>query len=282
MKKSWIQTAAALGVLACAQVAVAETLYFAPLPMQQPEEVVKQFKPMLAYLERQLGVTIEVKYSSSYEDILAKFQKGQLDLAYLGPLPYVTLKEQYTAAQPVVHFLEKSGKATYTCALVSAGGNVPNGAKGKKFALTQPLSTCGYLSTDGLLNKSNTSLEQNKYKYLGKHDAVAEAVVGGDFEFGGLKTAIAKKYEHLGLKVLAETAPLPSFALIVNAQRVSPSRVEAFRQALLRLKADGVDKSAMADWGDDLKYGSTEAKDADYDAVRQLRRRADIPEKGNY
>jgi phosphonate transport system substrate-binding protein len=262
--------------------ATAETLYFAPLPMEQPEDVVKQFKPMLTYLERQLGVTVEIRYSTSYQEVLDKFEKGEVDFAYLGPLPYVTLRDKFEQAIPVVHFLEKSGKPSYTCAIISAGAPLNNGLKGKKIALTQALSTCGYLSTDGLLHKVNSSLELNKYRYLGKHDAVAEAVASGEFEYGGIKTAIAKNFEHLGVKVLAETAPIPSFALIANGKRLSPSRIEALRSSLARLKPEAADKALMADWGNNVRFGSAEAKDGDFDVVRQLRRRTDIPEKGNF
>ncbi len=278
MKK---MTVGALALL-ISSVVSAETLYFAPLPMEQPEEVVKQFKPMLSYLERQLGVSIEIRFASSYEDVLAKFQKGEVDFAYLGPLPYVTLRDKFDQAVPVVHFLEKSGKPSYTCAVISAGNPLGSGVKGKKIALTQALSTCGYLSTDGLLHKAGSSLEQNKYRYLGKHDAVAEAVASGEYDFGGIKTSIARNYEHLGVKVLAETAPIPSFALIANGKKLSSSRVESIRGALSRLKPEGADKSLMSDWGANVRFGSVDAKDSDFDVVRQLRRRADIPEKGNF
>jgi phosphonate transport system substrate-binding protein len=273
---------AALVGLFVLNLAMADTLYFAPLPMEQPEEVVKQFKPMLSYLERQLGVTIEIRYASSYQDVLNKFEKGEVDFAYLGPLPYVTLRDKFDKAIPLVHFLEKSGKPSYTCAIISAGAPLAADLKNKKIALTQALSTCGYLSTDGLLHKVGSSLEQNKYRYLGKHDAVAEAVASGEFDYGGIKTAIAKNFEHLGVKVLSETAPIPSFALIANTKRLSPSRVEALRNALSRLKPEGVDKTLMADWGANVRFGSAEAKDSDFDVVRQLRRRTDIPEKGNF
>ena len=278
MKKMTVGTLALL----ISSVVSAETLYFAPLPMEQPEEVVKQFKPMLSYLERQLGVSIEIRYATSYEDVLAKFQKGDVDFAYLGPLPYVTLRDKFDQAVPVVHFLEKSGKPSYTCAVISAGNPLGSGVKGKKIALTQALSTCGYLSTDGLLHKAGSSLEQNKYRYLGKHDAVAEAVASGEYDFGGIKTSIARNYEHLGVKVLAETATIPSFALIANGKKLSSSRVESIRSALSRLKPEGADKSLMSDWGANVRFGSVDAKDSDFDVVRQLRRRADIPEKGNF
>jgi phosphonate transport system substrate-binding protein len=205
-----------------------------------------------------------------------------MDFAYLGPLPYVTLRDKFDQAIPLVHFLEKSGKPSYTCAIISAGAPLATGLKNKKIALTQPLSTCGYLSTDGLLHKVGSGLDQNKYRYLGKHDAVAEAVASGEFDFGGIKTSIAKNFEHLGVKILSETAPIPSFALIANGKRLSPSRVEALRNALSRLRPEGADKALMADWGANVRFGSAEAKDGDFDVVRQLRRRADIPEKGNF
>ncbi len=273
---------AILGLTLQCNLSAAETLYFAPLPMEQPEEVVKQFKPMLTYLEKQLGATIEIKYSTSYADILEKFRQGQIDFAYLGPLPYVTLKEKFSSAKPLVHFLEKSGKPSYTCALIGSDSKLPKNVKGKTFALTQALSTCGYLSTDGLLHKQGSSLEQNKYRYLGKHDEVALAVARGDFDYGGLKTAIAQNYQHLGIQILAETAPLPSFALIVNGNRMPAARIEAMRAALARLRPEGDDKALMAEWGSNVKYGSIDAKDSDYDVVRQLQRQAVIPDKGNY
>lgn len=284
MRKLQLSACSLLLGLTCLfqSVAHAETLFFAPLPMEQPEEVVKNFKPMLSYLEKKLGVNIEIKYSSSYAEILEQFRLGQIDLAYLGPLPYVTLRDNYAQARPLVHFLEKSGEAAYTCALVSAGDPLPRNAKNVRVALTQALSTCGYLSTDNLIHKAGSELKHNRYRYLGKHDEVALAVARGDFEFGGLKTAIAKKYSHLGIRVLSETAPLPSFALIANTRRLSPDTLNALREALTTLEPAGKDKALMADWGSNLRYGSVKASNEDFDVVRQLRRGAQIPEKGNY
>jgi len=262
-----------------------DSIAFAPLPMEDPETVMRQFKPMLNYLEKSAGIGIRVEYSTDYAEILKKFREGQLDLAYLGPLPYVTLKEKYPQATPVAHFVEKSGKPTYTCAIVVAGDKVPLATlRGKKIALTQPLSTCGYLSTDGLLRQAGITLEQARYRYLDKHDEVALAVARGEFEAGGLKTAIGKKYAHLGLNIIAETAPLPSFALIANTRTMSPEWIERLRKALTTLQPmkDATDTAITRNWGDNIRYGAVPAADSDYDGVRRLRARADIPEQGNF
>ena len=80
----------------------AAPLIFSPLPMETPYTVASQWKPLLDYLGQALGVTVEINYSASNEEILDKFKAGQIDLAYLGPLPYITIKKTFPAAEPVV------------------------------------------------------------------------------------------------------------------------------------------------------------------------------------
>jgi len=257
----------------------AEPLAFAPLPMETPETVAAQWKPALDYLGQALGTPLRIEYSESYASILDKFMAGKLDLAYLGPLPYVMLKERFPAAVPVAHFNEKDGQPFYTCAIVALAERklAAQDLRGKTFALTQPLSTCGYLASDGLLRRAGSGLEKNRYRYLGKHDAVAQAVARGDYDAGGLKTAIGRKYAHLGLHIVVESPPLPAFALVANGERLSPERIAALRAALIDAAP-----AQRATWGDNIRHGAAPASDKDYDLVRKLRAHANIPEKGNF
>lgn len=256
-----------------------QSIAFAPLPMETPEIVAAQWKPLLDQLGKTLGRPVRIDYSDNYATILEKFRAGKLDLAYLGPLPYVALKEQFPAATPIVHFNEKDGLPTYTCAIVALDESrlALKDLRGKRIALTQPLSTCGYMTTDGLLRRAGSDLEKNRYRYLDKHDSVAVAVARGDYEAGGLKTAIARKYLHLGLRIIVESPPLPAFALIANSQRVPASRQAEIRDMLLR-----ADPGQRSGWGENLRNGVTPASDRDYEPVRKLRQSARIPEKGNF
>jgi len=275
-----------LTALAClspvAALASPDTLYFAPLPMEQPEEVVKQFKPMLTFLEKRLGVRIEIRYSTSYAEILERFRTGQIDLAYLGPLPYISLRENYPQAEPLVNFLEKDGQATYSCALFGSEQRLEKPLRNKTFALTQPLSTCGYLAVDGLLQQRGERLDRQRFRYLDKHDEAVLAVARGDYDFGGAKTSIARMYAHLGVVILAETPPLPSFALVANSRRLSAERLTRMRQTLAELDPKGRDRGLMSDWGPQLRNGAVSASDKDYDVLRSMRRLASIPEKDNF
>ena len=262
----------------------ARPLVFAPLPMESRETVLKQFMPLAAYLSEALGREIVFDYSENYDQILEKFRNGKLDLAYLGPLPYVSLRAVDDKVEPLVHFKEASGEPLYTCAIVAvADRKLDLGRLEKRMvALTQPLSTCGYLSTNGLLRQRGSALSRNLYRYLGKHDEVAKAVVRGEFDLGGLKTAIGRKYAHLGLAILAETPPLPSFALVGNTQTLTSDEREAIRDALVRLDPAGRDREMLATWGENVRYGAVPGKDADYDPVRGLLDREPIPQSGNF
>jgi phosphonate transport system substrate-binding protein len=255
------------------------TIRFAPLPMENQETIVKQFRPMKLYLEKQLGVRVDFDFSQSYDQILKKFMAGTIDLAYLGPLPYVELRAKDPQAEPLVHFNEPSSQPMYTCALV-ARADAPLQLKGlreRRFALTQPLSTCGYLAVNGLLREHGSSLADNRYRYLDKHDAVALAVVRGEFDAGGVKTAIGKKYTHLGLTVLAESPPFPSFGLVANRATLPAGTMEAIRRALISLDSAGKDRDMLVSWGESIRYGAVPASDHDYDPVRTYKSNLEIP-----
>ena len=269
----------AAGCLFFIRPALAGTIRLAPLPMENRETQVRQFRPLALYLEDQLKVTVELVFSEGYQELIEKFINQSIDLAYLGPLPYVELKAQYAKAEPLVHFNEASGKPVYTCSIIAVADSAISlqNVRSQKIALTQPLSTCGYLAVHGLLKEQGSNLEDNRYAYLDKHDAVALAVVRGDFSLGGVKTAIAKKYSHLGLKILAETGPMPSFGLVANTATLSPQQTEAITTVLSHLAPAGADKEMLATWGENLQHGAVKASDQDYDLIRRFKGGISIP-----
>lgn len=262
----------------------AETLRFALLPMEDHETVINQFRPMTTYLEKHLGVTIEFQCSEIYSEILEQFRRSQIDLAYLGPMPYVTLRKSYPQAEPLVHFNERSGQATYTCALVTFPDAVFDiyDASNRKIALTQPLSTCGYLAARELMHRNGSELNRNYFRYLNQHDTVALSVVRGEFDAGCLKTAIGKKYTHLGLQILAETPPLPSFTLVANTRTLSAELISRIRMVLPALDPHGKDRELLSAWGDNIRYGAVSASDGNFDVIREMIGQTGIPPMGNF
>ncbi len=259
-------------------------LRFAPLPMENREAVYKQFESMRAYLQEVTGREVEFTFSDSYRELLNKFIAGGVDLAYLGPLPYVELRREYDKANPLVFFRETSGEAGYTCSLISLSDDVERmtGKTDLKVALTQPLSTCGYLSVNGLLLQDGVALQTKRYRYLGRHDAVALAVVRSEFDVGGVKTSIAHKYSHLGIQILKTTDTMPGFALVSNNTTISPNLARKIRQAFTALDPDGKDRQMLSRWGKKIAKGTIVASDDRYDVIRKLMGNIDIPAQDNF
>lgn len=256
-----------------------KTIVFAPLPMKDKKTIYNQFSPMIKYLENKLNSKIKLDYNSSYEQILKKFIDGKIDIAYLGPLPYLSLESKDKDLVPLVNFKNKSGNTSYTCSFVSFITNdyPKEGMKNTKIALTQALSTCGYLFVNDILNKSNINIEENKYRYLGQHDKVAKNVIIDKFKYGALKTDIAEEYFHLGLKELKRSKPIPNFILVANTKTLEKEMIDKIKQSII-----SIDKKKMSSWHKSLKYGTKETNINDYDHLRRIIKSTKIPLKSNF
>ncbi len=251
-----------------AQSLAAGILRFAPLPLENRETVIRQFSPLLTHIEEKTGQPVRFVFHDNYDDILKAFANAQIDLAYLGPLPYTRLRQSFAQAEPLVQFREADGSIMYRCVLAAFRGDHirPQKLKNRPLGLTQPLSTCGELSVNGLLQKhAGFRLQQTPYRYMGTHEAVALAILSGEVAAGGMKEAIARKYAGLGLEILARTDLLPGFVLVANRATLSPSHIAQLRQMLLTTP-----ESVYSHWGEPIRHGMNPAADSDYANVRRL------------
>jgi len=252
-----------------------EAIRFAPLPMKSIESMTREYLPFMDFLKSKLNSPVELVYTKSYQELISSFIQGEIDVAYLGPLPYVILKEAFPESTPVALFLDSEGKSTATCALVEFAGNKVDlqSTNQKQVALTQPFSTCGYLAVESMLNQTGLSLEDApfRYEFIDGHSAVAEQVILGHDQLGGLKTQIAEQYHHLGLRVLQETEPMPSFLFIANGKTLSPEKIAEIQNLLLSVKPleNPHDFETTHLWSSKIKYGAILATDSQYNSVRE-------------
>ncbi len=244
------------------------------IPIERPEVLAGQWRPMLEHIEQTLGVTIRMDFSDNYAEVQRKYQSGRLDLVYAGPLFYTELRQHDAHTTPVVHFKEKNGSASYTCSIFSTGHARVRDLKGKRIAVMQPLSTCGYLMMEHLFKQDGASLAQTRFRYFQQHDVAALAVAQGQFDAAGVKTSIGQKYAHLGLHAIVESPPLPGLALVANGRSVPAELIERLKALLTHTS-----EAQRAAWGDNLRHGAVEAFDRDYDAVRAMKLRTRIPDQ---
>lgn len=255
-------------------------LTFAPSPLNNTQKVLEEFTSIVSYLEEQSGQKINFVYEKKYNDMISSFKENKIDLAYFGPLPLATLQKSFPAAVPLLTFNEKDGKSGYRCVLVKFAKDEINFKKSKniKVALTQPLSSCGYMQTKILLKAyADKNIEEMKFEYLDNHEEVALSIIRGDFIIGGMKESIAKEYQSLGLKILQTSPMLPSFTLVANANTLTKEEREKIKQIL-----QNAPKEVYSKWGKSISYGFSETNMELFEALKIDKLNYNIPQKGNF
>jgi phosphonate transport system substrate-binding protein len=246
---------------------------FAPHAMEDARIVHEQFDELARYLEQASGVTLRWTFPRDNLEVIERFKAGEVDLAYLGPLPHVVLAREYPAARSLGCFRDENGEAGYTCSLMVAGDSdlTLERLRGLRVGLTQPYSTCGYLAVSQLLGSVGLRLEGdgNTYRYVGSHSGAALALARGEFDVVGVKTTIGRRYQHLDLKAIATSVRYPGFALVVNTATLDPATVAALEAAVLEL--DPARSPALAvrmhGWTDALRNGVVPPVECDYGGV---------------
>ena len=252
----------------------AEPVRFAPLPMHSEEYIRREFFPFIKYLEDILNRPVQFAYHHNNKDVVNGLITDTIDLAFLGPLPFALIAKQDPDIIPLLQFLNSDGSVGYTCSIgVFAGDRLQvKDLRKKRFALTRPYSTCGFLMTESMLNEQGLSLSDNAFEYIGKHPDCALAVIDGKFTACGIKTSIGKQFQLLGLDLITESQTVPSFVLVANRRNLSAAEIDNVRQHLLALKPLENKQAAefTKDWGALIKYGTIPVTIDDFNIVNDL------------
>lgn len=252
--------------------------------MDNADHLIKQYQPILNFLEDKTSKKFKLKYNSSYEDIINKFMSGEIDIAFLGPLPYALLKQRYAKTIPIVGFLNQEGKPDYSCSLFKLKEKstlTQKSYKKKTIALTQALSTCGYLMAETLLNNSNKSIKRNfEYFYSGSHTQVILDVILGKAVIGSAKTSIIEKYKFHNIETISTTQLLPGFVLVANGNNISKELIKKIRQIFLNFTplTNKKHRNISQKWGRQFQFGSKIVSPIDYDFITETLKNISIPE----
>ncbi len=212
-----------------------DTLTFAMLPVKDQSKLTEEFIPLFAYIEKLTGMKTRFIYEENYEKIIDKFRSNKIDIALLGPLPYVKLDQQYKFNDPMILLKQKDGETKYRCVLAKFGKDKINLDEKIKVALTQPLSTCGFYATDVLLQKLyNKELKEQSFEYKMSHENALIGVVGeGSFDLAGVKEDIAHEYKSLGMRIVAKSEYFPGFSLVANTKTLSQKQIKMIQKLIL-------------------------------------------------
>ncbi|OGR03494.1 MAG: hypothetical protein A2511_08550 [Deltaproteobacteria bacterium RIFOXYD12_FULL_50_9] len=238
-------------------------------PFLSSTELYKRFSPLVEYLGKQMNVPVTLKIASSYDAHLEAIGKQEVDIAFLGPAPYVKLTERFGKV-PLLAAYETNGSRTFRGVIVVSRESqftaIPQ-LQGKRFAFGDPNSTMSHLVPRAMLLEKGVDVKQlAKYEFLTNHENIALGVLAGNFEAGAMKDDIFKQYEPQGLRALAISGSYPDH-LFVARLGLPAATVHGLQKALLALKDSDEGRRLLTGLQKSLT-ALVLPRDADYDNLR--------------
>lgn len=255
------------------------------------QETVQRFRPLTRYLEKKLGVRLETVPVDT-QDFPERFAAGEFAFTHTNSLLYVILKEEHDLRLLAA---EKRGQfGAYTAgAIISRRGSgieTLEDIHGKRMLFGPQLAPSGYLAQYNLMLEAGIDPELALAYYAipsgsFKHEKVVYGVYFGEYDVAAAPVLDLEIMTREGkiaaddFNLLAQSQLIPYCTFGASAD-LDPQLVERFREALLELtpeatvEVDGERLKVLdAAWID----GFAQLVDSDYDPIREMARRANMP-----
>lgn len=251
---------------------------FGVIPRYNPLVMYKRYQPIMDYLTAETPYRFELKISRDYPEAVRFLREGTTQVSSLGDVTFAEASTQYNAV-PILKPRNRDGVPYYRSAIIVRNDSPLKSLRelrGRTMAFGSPHSTSGNLIPRYLLWDNGIGLRDLKsFSNLQHHDAVAKAILKGQYDAGAVKDVVAEKYKTHGLRILAWSAPIPAVPLVVRKD-ASPDVVKALTSALLKLdRKNPAHQIMMQTWDDEFRYGFAPATKEDYQGIFRMIR--DIP-----
>ncbi len=242
-------------------------LLFGSVAMDIPAVMHKRLKPLTRYLSNKLGRPVSLKLSPNMGAAIKEVVDKSVDLAYLTPVAY--LKAHAEGNAKIIAKTVTKGKASFQLMIVvkkDSPYKTVADLKGKTFAFGDKRALLQRAAVVG----SGINLEDfSDYKFIGHYDNIARAVLNGDFDAGILKDTMAFQWQDKGLRILAETPPLPPYNITASGN-VSNDMLAKLKDAFLNLDGNNPEHLKIIKAVDKKYDGFAATDDAEYNVIRKL------------
>lgn len=164
-----------------------QVLKFGILSGENEKDRIARYTPFEEYLERELGVEVEIFTAGSYDGVIQAIAADQIEFAFFGSSSYAAA---YTATEggvePLLSRLQNDGSTGYFSIIVTrcdSGLNDLASLEGKVLAFADPDSTSGYAVPYFNLSKEvDPKTYFSAIPFSGAHEAGVVGVVNGTFD----------------------------------------------------------------------------------------------------
>ena len=228
------------------------------IPVEKADELTSKAEALEEFLEKKLGVDVEIVIPSDYETIIEGMRFGHIDGAFMDTGP-AWIAHQRTGAEAVLSELV-AGKVNYQATVWALAENDSinsiEDTVGKKVAFTSITGSSGFvrpmgtLVTDGHITIEGdglvalkSALDENfeNHTFAGGYKAALQLLLNGNVDVAFGSDIAPKKYLELEdqakLRPVTTIGPVPSHVFMVNAD-MSESTKDVLVDALIELNYD--------------------------------------------
>lgn len=258
-------------------------LKFYLIPAQDMMTLHSQGQVLAKYLEKELGLHVELGLPTSYIAVVEAFGSKKADVAILNTFGYILANEKFGVSAKLK--LVNRGRDEYYGQIIARddGPKTIKDLNGKRFAFVDPASTSGYVLPALLLK--NEKIKIKEHVFSGTHDSVVMAVYQGKVDAGATFHAppdedgtpkdarwiVRKQYPDIfeKIKILQLTGPIPNDP--VSFRKDLPEEIKSkVVAALLKYIKTDEGKKVLYDLYHVTDFKA--AEDKDYDTVRKYLR----------
>jgi phosphonate transport system substrate-binding protein len=165
-----------------------KVLKIGSVTVENQAATVTRFKPFAEYLEKKLGVKVEVFTASDYAGIVQALSAGQIHLARMGGAGYAAgYIDSDGGIEPLAMNVEPNGGKGYHSVLIVRADSpykTVNDLKGKTLAWADPNSTSGYLVPNAALRDAGIDPQKHfgRTLFSGGHEQSVLGVLKGNLD----------------------------------------------------------------------------------------------------
>ncbi|WP_161897892.1 putative selenate ABC transporter substrate-binding protein [Pseudomonas yangonensis] len=258
----------------------ADVLKVSAIPDEAPTELLRKFKPLGAYLEKELGMKVEFVPVADYAAVVEALAADRIDMAWLGGFTFVQAHLKTGNAVPLV---QREQDAEFTSKFITSDPAVKSlqDLKGKTFAFGSVSSTSGSLMPRYFMLQDGIKPEDffSRVAYSGAHDATAAWVQAGKADAGVLNASVWQKLVDGGkvdtdkVKVFATTPTYYDYNWTVRGNLDADLQAK-IKSAFLALDPAKPEHKAILDLQAASRF--IETKPENYEGIEEAARAAGL------
>jgi phosphonate transport system substrate-binding protein len=222
---------------------------FGLLSTENAAEITRRWAPILAQLEKDLGVKVKQVTATDYRGTIEALKFKKAELGHLGPKSYVEASNNnYANVEPIAQLQLANGSLGYrSCLIVHAESDIfsPEDMAGKTFAFNDPNSTSGYLVPSAFFMMElgvDPKKHFSKVTFSGSHEASILAVAAKKVEIASTnlpdlqQLTRENKVPRGALRVIWVSKLIPNDPIVVRKD-LPASFKSAIQESLTTMRA---------------------------------------------